>query len=57
MTSHYGAQHQVKMHTKQKMTRCCRSCLDISAEVINCHIFSVQDKEIRVSHKFMANVR
>lgn len=25
---------KVKMHTKQKMTRCCRSCLDISAEVI-----------------------
>ncbi|KAK4604992.1 hypothetical protein RGQ29_013171 [Quercus rubra] len=25
---------KVKMHTKQKMTRCCRSCVDISAEVI-----------------------
>ncbi|XP_050272497.1 CBL-interacting serine/threonine-protein kinase 21 isoform X1 [Quercus robur] len=25
---------KMKMHAKQKMTRCCRSCLDISAEVI-----------------------
>lgn len=26
--------YKIKMHPKQKMTRCCRSCLDISAEVI-----------------------
>lgn len=49
---------KMKMHTKQKMTRCCRSCLDISAEVIevaptNCVIeISKSAGELKVYKEF-----
>ena len=33
----------MKIHPKQKMTRCCRSSYDLSAEVINCNMLFLQD--------------
>ncbi|KAM3762391.1 hypothetical protein ACB098_01G341700 [Castanea mollissima] len=53
-----NSKHQMKMHPKKKMTRCCRSCLDISAEVIevaptNCVIeISKSAGELKVYKEF-----
>ncbi|XVE80026.1 hypothetical protein DITRI_Ditri14bG0105700 [Diplodiscus trichospermus] len=34
---------KMKIHPKQKMTRCCRSSYDLSAEVLNCNMLFLQE--------------